>query len=281
VSQDKTETVKVLEKALIVLEALKAADSPIGVNEIAKQTSVKVATAFRLLKTLKAYGWVFQDSDNKYVIGPKISFVTEKNNFYVALKETAYYVMRKLSDREKQAMNLVVRDRERCFILQQSRTDKMIDYVPPIGSELPVYASASGKVLLSELPAGLLNEILDVTDFRRLTENTITDRDTLVRQLDEVRRQGFALDANESVENGFCIAVPVRGPENEIIAGLSFSGFVGRFDRGRVPYYHGILEDGAREISSVLFSGEVQPGMNKKSPNRRQEVREPDALSGA
>jgi DNA-binding IclR family transcriptional regulator len=254
VSQQKTETVKVLEKALVLLEALKAADNPMGVNELAKQTSVKVATAFRLLKTLKAYGWVFQNGENKYVIGPKLSFVTEKNNFYMALKETAYYVMRKLSDREKQAMNLVVRDREQCFILQQTRTDKMIDYVPPIGSELPIYASASGKILLSELPEGLLNEILDVTEFRRFTENTLRDRNALVRQLAEIREQGYALDANESVENGFCIAVPVRAPGDEIIAGLSFSGFVGRFDRSLIPHYHGILDDGAQEISTVLFS---------------------------
>lgn len=253
--QAKTATVKVLEKALVILDALKAARGPMGVNEIAKHTSVKVATAFRLLKTLKTHGWVFQDGANKYVIGPKISFVTERNNFHVALKEVAYFVMRRLSDDQQQAMNLVVRDRERCFILQQTRTDRMFDYVPPAGSELPVYASACGKVLLAGLPPLLLDEILGAIDFRPLTSHTITDRKALVQQLAHIRKRGFALDAAESVDNGFCIAVPVTGPDGEVIAGLSFSGFAGGFDLNRIPYYRRVLQQAAREIRSALFTG--------------------------
>lgn len=265
--QVKTVTVKVLEKALVILDALKAAPNPMGVNEIAKHTSVKVATAFRLLKTLKTHGWVFQDSANKYLIGPKISFVTERNNFHVALKEIAYFVMRRLSDDQQQAMNLVVRDRQRCFILQQTRTDKMLDYVPPIGSELPVYASACGKVLLSGMQQVLLDEVLDAIELRSLTAHTITDRKTLARQLVQVRKQGFALDAGESVDNGFCIAVPVTGPDGEVIAGLSFSGFAGGFELNRIPYYHRVLRQAAREIGSMLFSeGETagSPGASRR-----------------
>lgn len=250
---ERVATVRVLEKALVILDALKAAPAPAGVNEIAKRTSVKVPTAFRLLKTLKAYGWVFQDENDKYIVGSKISFVTDKNNFYMALKEVAYYVMRKLTAKEGQAMNLVVRDQERCYILQQTRTDRIIDFVPPVGSELPMYASASGKILLAGVREPILDEILELTDLRPLTKHTITNRSALRSQLQDIRENGWALDDNESVENAFCIAVPIKDPSGETIAGLSFSGFVGGFDKKRIPTYHRVLNAAARQVAERLF----------------------------
>ncbi len=288
VPQEAKATVKVLEKALVILDALKAASNPIGVNEIAKRTSVKVATAFRLLKTMKAHGWVFQDAEGKYLVGPKISFVTARNNFHVILKEIAYFVMRRLSDGQQQAMNLVVRDRHRCFILQQTRTDRVLDYVPPVGSELPVYASACGKVLLSGLQPVLLDQILDAIEFRPLTPKTITDREALVQQLPQIRKQGFALDEGESVDNGFCIAVAVTGPQGEVIAGLSFSGLAGAFDRNRISYYRRILQQASKEITAALFpdsgdaacpdtSGRKRPIKGRRGSARGELYRSDDA----
>jgi|GEM_PF-374536 len=260
-SHEEKSTVKVLEKAFVILDELIASRKPIGVNEIAKRTSIKVATAFRLLKTMKAHGWVFQDADEKYLVGPKISFVTERTNFYVALKEVAYFVMRRLSDSEQQAMNLVVRDGHRFFILQQTRTDRIVDYVPPIGTDLPAYASASGKILLAGLKPSLLEELLDTTKFQALTTHTITDRNILMEQLSQIAKDGYALDEAESCDNGFCIAVPVKNPSGIVIAGLSFSGIIKNFDQDRLEYYRQILQEGARRISAALFKTEDEDAL--------------------
>lgn len=252
-SDERVQTVQVLAKALVILDAVKAAEQPVGVNEIAKRTSVKVATAFRLLKTLKTYGWVFQDHNDKYVIGSKISFVTEKNNFNLALKEIAYYVMRNLTAKEGQAMNLVVRDHEKCYILEQTRTDRMVDYVPPVGSQLPIYASASGKVLLAGVSNELLDDILGVIELRPLTKNTMTSHSALRSQLEEIRANGCALEEGESFDNAFCVAVPIVAPDGQTIAGLSFSGFAGGFDKARIPTYIRELEAASRDVTGRLF----------------------------
>lgn len=247
------ENVKVLEKALTILDLIKATDKPLGVNEISKQCSVNLTTAFRILKTLKSKGWVYQDENDKYIIGHKVSFVTEKNNFYLALKEISYYTMTRLSAIESQAMNLTIRENEKCYILQQSRTEKIIDYVPPKGAEVPVYASAGGKVLLSELPEFILEAILDKTEFKSYTKHTITRRTVLLEELDRVRKMGYAVDAQESQDGGFCIAVPMRSKEGEIIAGLSFSGFIGEVSEGEINYYCQILKKASAEITENLY----------------------------
>lgn len=250
---EENNNVKVLEKALTILDTIRETDRPLGVNELAKLCALSPATTFRMLRTLKSHGWVYQDENEKYTVGYKISFVTEKNSFRLAMKEVAYYTMARLSAVEREAMNLVVREQERCYILGQSRTEKIVDYVPPVGTVLPLHASACGKVLMSELPEPILSDILNTMDFRRLTSHTITDRNEFLRVLAEVRERGYALDEHESQEEGFCIAVPLRAPSGEIAAALSFSGFIGQKTVSEIDYYVRLLKDAAREIMDKLF----------------------------
>ena len=250
---EETNHVKVLERALTILDLLRDEGIPLGVNEIAKRCGISPATTFRLLKTLLNYGWIYQNNEEKYSLGYKITAVTEKKSFLLMLKEVSYYIMTRLSETEHEAMNLVVRELDRCYILGQSRTEKIVDYVPPIGTVLPFHASACGKMLLSELEEPLLGSLLDAIDFRRMTEKTITDRGIFLEELEKIRNQGYALDTHESQNEGFCIAAPIRSDDREIIAALSFSGFIGYKSEIGVDYYVRLLQAASREITEKLF----------------------------
>ena len=162
-------TVQALERGLKILELLMQEKRPMGVNEIAKCQGITPSAAYRILKTLEANGWSFQMSDDKYIPGEKLSYVTEKNNFHLALAEVAYPVMQELTAREILPMNLVVRQDRRFFILQQTRTNRYVDFVAPVGSALPLHASAGGKILLCELPEVLRTQFIDGIAFESMT----------------------------------------------------------------------------------------------------------------
>lgn len=247
------ETIKMVDRALTVLDMLRFERKGLGVNEIAKQCGFSPSTTFRILKTLELNGWVFQFSDKRYIAGEKLSFVLEKNNLFLALKDVASFVMRRYSKKHNKAMNLMVREAARCYILQQSRTDSLMDYIPPLYSELPFYASSGGKILLSELPNSLVGEIINSTQMLQLTKHTITDAEQFRDELRTVVKQGYAVDYKESAENGSCIAVPVRDNEGTIIASLSFSGFIGNTDETTLLQYIPALKDASTEISQSLY----------------------------
>ena len=173
-AQQQGDTIKMVERALVVVDLLKSSKERLGVNEIAKRCDLSPSTAFRILKTLEAAGWVFQLSDDRYIPGEKISFVTEKNNLYAALGDVAFFVMQEYTAKFGQAMNLMVRNGAHCTIIQQSRTGRLIEYVPPLFSDLPFYACAGGKILLSELPVSMAEQIIHSTDMVPLTSHTIT-----------------------------------------------------------------------------------------------------------
>ena len=248
------ETIKMVEHAFAVLDLLRTSDEPLGVNEIAKSCELNPSTTFRILKTMELSGWVFQISDRRYITGEKISFVTEKNNLYLALRDVAQYVMKEYTEKYGQAMNLMVREGVNCTILQQSRTKKIFDYVPPLFSNLPIHACAGGKVLLSELPINLANQVISACDMKPLTSHTITDPELFWKELLSSAKNGFAIDNKESAENGCCIAVPVRDHEGTIIASLSFSGFIGIEDPKELEKYLPALQEASEKISRSLFA---------------------------
>ncbi len=251
--EQSTETIKMVDRALKVLDALRFEREGIGVNAIAKKCDINPSTAFRILKTLESNSWVFQFNDGRYIGGEKLSFILGNDNLFLALKEVASIVMERYTAQFNQAMNLIVRDGTHCYIIQQSRTKNLVDYIPPLYSDLPFYASAGGKILLSELPINLADGIIHSCNMVPLTNHTITDVEKFWQELREVAKQGYAIDHKESADNGSCIAVSVRDSTGSTIAALSFSGFIGVKDKEDLLKYLPVLNEASGEISKSLF----------------------------
>jgi DNA-binding IclR family transcriptional regulator len=248
------ETIKVLERSLSILNKIVLEKRPLGVNDISKLCGLSTSTAFRILKTLLATGWVYQLSDDKYIIGQKFFVQTEKDNMYLALQDMAYPIMCRLSAQEHQVMNLCVRINEKVIILQQSRTGRLVDFVPPKGSNLPVHASGAGKVLLSELEQPLLDDILGMLEFEKFAAKTIVTRRLFLQELVKTKTIGYGSDLNESLEKASCIAVAIRNPKGHIIASLSFSGLMDVHEESQLVGFVPILRQASDEIAKKLFS---------------------------
>ena len=252
-AEQTVETIKMVERALSVLDVLRTERGRLGLNEIAKRCSIIPSTTYRILKTLELDGWVFQCSDDRYIAGEKLSFVIEKNNLFLALKDVAAFTMNAYTAKYGKAMNLIVRDGRTCYVLQQSRTKNLVDYVPPLYAALPFHACAGGKILLAEQPILIVEKLLETTELFAMTPNTITDPEVFWRELRQVAKQGYAFDNRESSENGSCIAVPVRNNEGDTIASLSFSGIMGVEDPQTLVPLVPVLHEAAKEISHNLY----------------------------
>jgi len=74
-------------------------------------------------------------------------------------------------------------------------------------------------------------KILEDRELPRLTDNTITDKGELEKELDKVREQGFALDREENEKDVRCIAAPIRNYQGGVIAALSISSPIFRIDK--------------------------------------------------
>jgi len=90
----------------------------------------------------------------------------------------------------------------------------------------PAFCTANGKVLLAGLEPADLLKYADSVQFHAYTTKTICSKVKLLRELEKVRQQGYALDLEEFAKDLCCVGVPVFGIIYPIVVGtLLFFAF--------------------------------------------------------
>jgi IclR family KDG regulon transcriptional repressor len=145
----------------------------------------------------------------------------------------------------------ILDDKEVLYVLKiESRyTIRMYSRV---GKKIPLYCSAMGKVLLANAIAHVREELLSSIKLVQFTPNTINDRTMLGKALDAIVKEGIAEDAQEHEEGITCLAAPVRDHSGGVVAALSVSWPLFRFDPSKRPAYSARIKGAAEEISAIL-----------------------------
>jgi len=113
-------------------------------------------------------------------------------------------------------------------------------------------------VLLAYLSAEERKKILEGEVLPRFTENTITDKRELEKELSKVREQGFALDREENEKDVRCVAAPIRNYQGEVIAAISISSPIFRLDKNVQNSLKEALIETSEKISKRLgYNGKL------------------------
>ena len=151
-------------------------------------------------------------------------------------------------------VHLAVRDRTQVLYLERLSGRASVPVISSVGSRLPLHATGVGKVLLAYAPQKLQQQVL--AHLTRLTPYTVTSPSMLRRQLEKVRRDGYATTAEEMTLGACSIAVPVRRPDDTVAAAIGIVVATLRRDRTR---YLAALQVASQGISRSLESAERQP----------------------
>lgn len=92
-----------------------------------------------------------------------------------------------------------------------------------IGGINPMYCTALGKAILSQMPVEKQKELISQMQLTRRTDFTITDPQSLLADLEKCRQRGYAVDYRELEDHGLCVAAPVLDDDNSIVGAISVS----------------------------------------------------------
>jgi IclR family KDG regulon transcriptional repressor len=98
----------------------------------------------------------------------------------------------------------------------------------------------------------IIDSILHDKSAISFTKNTITDSNKLIKELNLIKKQGYALDREEFELGLICLAVPIFNQNNEVVASLSASGPANRFEENKVSDYVATLQKGAEAIKHKI-----------------------------
>ena len=230
-------TNKSVTKAVRLLRELAAQPrSGATVTTLAKAVGISRPTAFRLLYSLERTGFVDR-VDNNYTLGCELARLGRRADPYAGLVARAQPLLQELADKFNETATLAVPNaQDGLDLIAEAIGSRVVGVMSGnmIGKHWPLHASASGKVLLADMPVDKVVALLPET-LEAYAERTITDRKTLLKELEQVREQGFGLIDNELEEGLLSLSRPVRDSSGTLVAVLSLNAPRYRFGRDRIP----------------------------------------------
>ena len=149
----------------------------------------------------------------------------------VGLAADAGVVLEELSERLAEATSVAVLDDGAVVYLARAATRRIMAVTLGVGSRLPAYCTALGRVLLASLPAEQTAQELAKFELVAHTRFTVTSRRRLEEILDEARSEGFAVNDQELEVGLRSIAVPVRNVVGATVAAMNVSTQASRVSR--------------------------------------------------
>jgi DNA-binding IclR family transcriptional regulator len=206
-----------------------------------------------LLTTLVESGWVAYDAGSRtYRLGIR---TLEAGNAYLRtddLPSRARPFMERIRDALDETVQLSVLDGRFNVYVAKFDGQQALVLASEVGRRLPAHATGVGKVLLASLDRATLDHLLSNVKLERFTKNTPTDKATLYRRLQTIREVGYGTDEEEYTIGVRCVAVPIRDQRGQVIAAMSVSVPVIRFDEDISARALALLMTGASELSAAL-----------------------------
>ena len=219
--------VQAVDRALDLLEALAAAGSPLGVSALAAATGLPVGTIHRLLRTLAGRGFVRQETNRDYALGPALFRVGHAGTRSIAAPARPY--LARLVEISGETANLAVLEGDHVVYVAQVPSPHRLRMFAEVGRSVLPHSTAVGKVLLADCAVEVATGVIRRTGLPARTPTTITAPAAFTAELDRVRARGWAVDDEEEETGVRCFAVGVRDG-GRVIAAMSVSGPAARFD---------------------------------------------------
>lgn len=247
--------------------------------DLARALEVSQSTLSRNLATMTELGFLrFHRMSGTYTLGPAIvSLAGTAINRYDEFRH-AYSEMHGLMSQTLLGTNLGVLDCDSVMYLMHIDGPKMQRSTTLIGRHVPLHATALGKVFLAAMDESTVRRMANDGRFGSFTDNTITSADDLAKDLDAVRRRGYAVEREELGLGRGCIAAPIRDRAGSVAAALSLSGPKDAIRlEEKESVLAGLLLDVTDRISGKLgymAGANPRPVAHRDSPLERQAERE-------
>jgi len=216
------ETMGGLAKGLAILECFSADTPRLTLAEAARRTGLSRAAARRCLMTLLEFGYVAQEGRD-FLPQPRLLRLGFAFLSSTPLAKLAMPILEAAQAALDEAVSLAILDGSEVVFIARAAPRRMVSIGPGVGSRLPAWCSATGRVLLAGLNQAEATLRLEGVAFEPLTARTVKGRDAVMKAIAKAGQDGFAV-SDEELELGMrSLAVPVRTSLAGVVAAMSVS----------------------------------------------------------
>lgn len=206
--------VQSVERAFELIE-LMCKNGEMSVTALSLGTGLHKTTVCRLLGTLSALGYVSQNArTGHYGLTLKFLKISSCLLGRYDIRRHARPMFEKLSRICGETVHLVSREDSNIVYIDKFESQKSsVRMVSQIGLSLPMICTGVGKAILAKLDDSEIKAVWDSSKHERKTEYTIIDYESFTKEIDRIRRQGYAVDNEENELGVRCVAAAIAGTD--------------------------------------------------------------------
>lgn len=248
-----TPKIKSIQRCFEILSAFTKAGKPqLDTAQIGRLTQIPTSSLYRHLQTLTGQSALDYDPQSKkYSLGPLILKLGTIANDNLDIRAIAKPFMEKVRDEVQETVYLTGLFGKEAICIEKIDCKNAVRFFTERGDTFPIYASATGRVLMAYLTPEERENII-AKGLERYTQYTITDPVKLRKRLETVRERGFAFSNQELGLGGMAIAAPIFDSQCKIFAGLSIGAPVDRFKEKNLMKFSRRLIEYANQISALI-----------------------------
>jgi IclR family KDG regulon transcriptional repressor len=219
-----------VKKAFRILRLISDTDRGLGISELSKSLEIGKSTIHGIAAALEELGAVMREPHTKrYRLGVTLFELGRLAYSQIDLKTLARPIMEELMEQTQASVFLGILNRDHVTVLDIVESRQDLKITAPIGTTIPLFAGAVGKVFLASMEEEQTEEIIRSKGLTRFTENTIVNPELYYQELRSVRENGYAVDDEEYILGVRAVASPIMGL-GQLMSAIWVVGFKASLD---------------------------------------------------
>ncbi len=241
------------DRAFEILEMIGSNKNGLTHGKIAQDLNIPKSSLSKLISSLMAKNYLTLDTTTRtYSIGPQVLFLASSYLARLDIVRVAQPIIREVMVKTNESASLMIRNGNEGLIVCKENSPHVVIARFSIGTRVPLYATAGGKILLAFLSTEEIEQYVSSVELKPLTRSTITKPEKLKRELEAIRRRGLAYCNGEQFEDLDSMAAPVLGWDGRIAAAMGTPFPKIRSNRKNKRIIENVLRESAVKISQKL-----------------------------
>ncbi len=239
-------------RALSIMEALSEAKEPLNLTELARRVNLSNVTTLRFCNTLMELGYLHRNQAKRFTLTPRVLSLGYGALCQLTVKEVAEPYLKSLSESIGETVNMTILDGTEILYVARYTKEDLLSQPLYVGARLPLYCTSMGKAILAFLPKDEQRSLISKINFVKLTHRTITTADALLKELENVRKKGYAINDEELSVGLRSIGAPVL-KRGRAVAAVNIAVPTTRYSRQKmINDFKDELMKTTRTISKIL-----------------------------
>lgn len=242
-------SLRTLERGLDILTLCASEERGVTMTTVMERLGLARSTTYRLVRVLRDRGFLRSGGKPGCLeLGYQLVQLGKVADMRAELSAACLPVLQELVDALGETAFVTVRSGWRALCLEQAESPRPIRLSYRKGEQFPLYAGASGKIVLAHMREQEQEHVLN-GELQVFTEAQYVEPDRIRQHLGEILRQGFANTSGELDTDAWAICVPILLWDGKFVGGLNVAGPVQRYPADTLDALLTRLKEAAGKIA--------------------------------